>query len=707
VEGQTGPLASTAPVALRARGRFVACVAIAPTVLLVSHLLPETGFGLAIRLASAATCVLLVPGALLLRAIGWPSSPGIALAGSLALSLGVVAFGLALVFAVGGSILLAAIVLGAVSVVVAVPAALRNGVKPVEAAERRALWGVFGSGILFGAVAWYAAGPINGDGFFHLARARKLAELDTLNGLSSVGEFKDGGLHPGYAFPLWHAVDALVARLAGVDVTQVLLYLPAVLLSLALLLAYAAGVAVFRSPYGGVALAAVQLANFGLVRQEENLAGLGFFETISQPQAASYLLLTPATIALGFAFVVDGGGPTLLCLGAASLGLTVVHPSYTPFVALLFVGFLLARLVLVRAWEPLLVRTAIALGAIVAPLVLFLVLFYPWIRSSSGVTPPTSLRDHELAAYGNLVTRLGPWFGMSPEAIARAGPVVVAGLLAIPLAALAAKRLWGALVLGGGLVLLVLVLVPPFFTILADVFSLSQARRVPEFLPVSFAVVGACIALSRLRWRGLAIAGAVSVGLVVLYPGESTWVYGHGGPSWAVWLASVGGVAGLLYGVWRPRSGPDPGRWALLAALVFVLPVAVSGLSRVQKAQADTYLSPGIVAAVNADVSTGDVVFSDRITAYRIAADAPVYINASSPGHVAEVHANHVSARARDARRFFWGDGLTNAQREEILRRWDADWVLVNKERSHPEAFLRTLPVVYEDARFALYDATP
>ena len=200
--------------------------------------------------------------------------------------------------------------------------------------------------------------------------------------------------------------------------------------------------------------------------------------------------------------------------------------------------------------------------AVTAPLVLFLVLFYPVIRSSSSVTPSTSLRDHELANYGSLVTKLGPWFGMSPEAIARAGPVVVAGLIAIPLAAFAARRLWAALVLGGSVAVLVAVLVPPFFTILADVFSLSQARRLPEFLPVSFAVVGACIALSRFRAWGIVIAGVVSAGLVLLYPGEFTWVYADGGPSWAVWLAIVGGLAALLLGAWRPLWGPVPGRWA-------------------------------------------------------------------------------------------------------------------------------------------------
>jgi hypothetical protein len=686
------------------RGRFVGVVALAPALLLFAHLLPASGPGLALRLAGAAGCVLLVPGALLLRAIGWPASPGIALAGSFVLSLAVDAFGLALVFAAGGSILLMAIVIASVSVVVAVPAALRNGVQPLQRTDRRALTAVFASGVLYAAVVWWAAGPVNADGFFHLGRARKLADLDVLNGLSSVDEFKDGGLHPGYAFPLWHAVDALVARLAGVDVAAVLVYLPAILVPLALVLAYAAGNAVFRSPYGGLALAAVQVANLGLVRHADTVGGTGFFETTTQPQAASQLLLVPALVALVFAFLRDGGGVVLLCVGAAGGALTLVHPSYTPFLAMVLLGFMLARLVLVRTWEPLLMRTTIALGAITAPLVLFLVLFYPVIRNSSSVTPSVALRDHELAGYGSLVTKLGPWFGMSPDAVARAGPVVVAGLLAVPLAAFAARRLWAALVLGGVLAVLVAVLVPPFFTILADVFSLSQARRLPEFLPVAVAVVGGCVVLSRFQLWGIAAAAAAGIALVALYPGEFSWVYSDGGPRWVVWLGLAGGLAALCYGAWRPLRGPDPGRFALLAALAFVLPVAVTGLAHVEKAKADTFFTPGVVDAVRADVSAGEVVFSDQMTDYRIVAYAPVYVNASAPGHVAEVHANHVFARARDARRFFAAAGTTDDERAAILERWAADWVLVNRERSHPQPFLDRFPLVYEDDRFALYD---
>ena len=129
------------------RGRFVGVVTLAPALLLFAHLLPASGFGLALRLASAAACVLLVPGALLLRTIGWPASPGFALAGSFALSLAVDAVGLALVFAAGGSILLMAIVIASVSIVgpvisvpgatMAVPTASPSGISPVGLRRNR------------------------------------------------------------------------------------------------------------------------------------------------------------------------------------------------------------------------------------------------------------------------------------------------------------------------------------------------------------------------------------------------------------------------------------------------------------------------------------------------------------------------------------------------------------------------------------------
>src|SRR5439155_6432794 len=75
--------------------------------------------------------------------------------------------------------------------------------------------GIVATGIAFGIALWHVA-VLDGDAFFHLARVRKLEVFGSLS-LQDVGEFKDGSLHPGYAFPLWHGFLALVARLADVD----------------------------------------------------------------------------------------------------------------------------------------------------------------------------------------------------------------------------------------------------------------------------------------------------------------------------------------------------------------------------------------------------------------------------------------------------------------------------------------------------------
>jgi hypothetical protein len=115
-------------------------------------------------------------------------------------------------------------------------------------------------------------------------------------------------------------------------------------------------------------------------------------------------------------------------------------------------------------------------------------------------------------------------------------------------------------------------------------------------------------------------------------------------------------------------------------------------------------LPPGIVAAVRDDVSPGDVVFSDPETAYALAAYAPVYINDSETGHVAGTVENRLWARKRDTRRFLRSRDLSASARRAILARWQADWLLIDKDRPAPEDFLAGLSPVYEDQRFALYD---
>ena len=71
--------------------------------------------------------------------------------------------------------------------------------------------GVFAAGVALGLALWHVEGAVVGDALFHEARVRKLVELSHLH-LRSVDELAHGGLHPGYAFPLWHGFLALVVE---------------------------------------------------------------------------------------------------------------------------------------------------------------------------------------------------------------------------------------------------------------------------------------------------------------------------------------------------------------------------------------------------------------------------------------------------------------------------------------------------------------
>nr|MDQ4030049.1 hypothetical protein [Actinomycetota bacterium] len=294
--------------------------------LAVARLLPESGVGLYLRLA-AATAVVLAPGVLIARALRLPGA-------SAALVWGLAALAAALVatFLVHASMSLALLLLGVVALAV-LPFAWR-----APAFRRPEGWALVALlGILYGLALWQVAGTTDGDALFHLGRVRKLAELDDL-GLAAVGEFADGGLHPGYAFPLWHGLLAAVAAVAGVDPSLVVLHESSVLVPLALLVAYEAGVALFRSAWLGGAVVAAQLAMISFASS----AG-GAYRVLELPATASRQLLVPAALALIFRALDEPGRAAFASVGAAALALAIVHPSYAAFLLIPLGGFLVVR----------------------------------------------------------------------------------------------------------------------------------------------------------------------------------------------------------------------------------------------------------------------------------------------------------------------------------------------------------------------------
>jgi len=668
---------------------FLAILAAAPAALGLARLLPPDAAGLALRLSAASCCVLLVPGAIVVRAFGRPAALGVAVAASLAWSLALLAGALALTFAFNGSIETTLWLVAAAAVAALVPALARAPVAS-ERSERLALLGVLAAGVAFAGAVWWAADTIQGDGLFHLGRVRKLETLH-LSSVNVVDEFRDGGLHPGYAFPLWHAALALVARLAGVDPAVAVQHAPAVLTPLALVLAYAAGAAVFRSYGGGIAVAGAQAGLLGFSR-----AGTGSFDFLALPPAVARALLAPALLALVFSLAAGGHRRHLLSIAAASLGLAIVHPTYAFFVALPLAGFLLARLALApHRWREAL-RIAATLPAVLLPAGLYALWLRPIVDKTVSHDPNAAERARGVIHYAGQIDVVGGSFRLSPDLISRGGAVTVAGLLAIPLAGLAGGRRWAAYVLGASLAILPVVLLPFAFTELSDAVSLSQSRRLIAFLPIPFAVAGVASLLGRLRLAGCLAAFAAGGALQLLYPGEFTYRLILGGPAWTVWVAIAGAAAALVASAVVRKtlvhSGPA---WTAAVALAFVVPIAGAGFINLRRDEpAPIQLTPGLVHALRTDVGKRDVVFSDLATSYRIAAYAPVYVAAAPPAHVADTEDNRPYERRMDVIEFFRTGDLA------IPRRYRAGWIVVARRRFKLELPMRP---VYEDERFALF----
>ena len=136
---------------------------------------------------------------------------------------------------------------------------------------------------------------------------------------------------------------------------------------------------------------------------------------------------------------------------------------------------------------------------------------------------------------------------------------------------LAGRRRWAAYVLGGSLAVLAVLLVPPFFTAVAELTSPAQAGLLVLFLPLAFALAGAATVAARLRLVGCGGAAALGLGTALAFSSGTT------GQAWATWIAVAGAVAGLVAARFVGREAPDPGRFAVAVMVAFAIPIAVMG----------------------------------------------------------------------------------------------------------------------------------
>lgn len=593
-----------------------------------------------LRLAFGTVCVLL-PGVLVARALGQRSFSAI-----LAWSLACLFVAWAVVFTVHSNIRVVAIVLALIAA-----GALVAGrrVQPARDQVRARPWVVL-AGVVLGWFLWRTADVVVGDGLFHEARVRKLLDFGDLH-LRTVDEFKDGGLHPGYAFPLWHGALALISWFSGLDPDTVIKHSPSLLAPIACAVVWESGVAVFGSQRAGFSFLVVTLALFCF-----GPGNGGSFDVLALPATTARQIMVPAAIALFFTARTRVGYAGLAAIfGAIALS----HPTYAIF--------LLIPLLALLRWDW---RRWLA-GAV--PTGLVALWLKPIVDETISHNPkPGELLRGIIQYKGQLVIHGVRDFRVAPEVFGRSGALAVAALVLLPLVGFALPRRWAVFALGGTLVILVLGTVPWLFVHFSDAVGLSQSRRAMGFAPLPFALVGATALLARRAWVP-PLALVAGIVLQRLWPGDFDYGLRHGGPALATWIALAGGFAALvLWAVLRPR--PVTERWSLGAAAVVCLslPVFVHGVWHWTPGQRSDpqALSPRLVHNLRTKVPKGSIVIAPLETSYRVAAVAPLYIVGAPVTHVAATTANKPYVRAKDIQHWV----LTNDP--AIARKYHATWAI-------------------------------
>ena len=325
-------------------------------------------------------------------------------------------------------------------------------------------------------------------------RVQKLLALHDLS-LRSVDEFRDGGLHPGYAFPLWHVAVAVIAKLAGVGAPAVFLH-AADGAAAALVRARLRGrddalrLALGRCRDGaGAVRAARARARHGRRVHLAGAAGDGLADAAAAGAARARLRLRPRAVwrrrspSVAAASTRDDARPPEL-LGArrgrarrlpascarCSTGGTTSGTSAPRW----------PRSSSRPAWSSL--------------------WLLPIVRETASHNPsrrraePRLRRTTATSSTSSAGTATG---SRRSSSAARARSRSPRSLL-LPLAVFAHRRLWAAFVLGAMLATFAVTLLPFVFPHFADAVSISQARRIIGFSPRPFVLVGGALVLARL-----------------------------------------------------------------------------------------------------------------------------------------------------------------------------------------------------------------
>jgi hypothetical protein len=654
---------------------------------LAAGLLGARGLGLAaVAVWLAFVLVLLLPGWLALRALELEPELGRAGSAPVAAALGLVAWGppLALAYLIG--LPLGFVIGGLACEIAALAAFVRRPSQLPRAPARELVAGAAGVAA-FAYLGWRLSLSVVGDGLFHVGLVRKLEHVSSIS-FGSVSPFLHGPANAGYAFPIMHAALAGVARLSGTDPVTTFRDVQPLCAGLAIVSAYALAKAL--TGHRGVGILAAVLVGWDLCSLLN-----GLVIQINQPAPFSVWVLTPAVLIL-FLLEIGRVRRAAPATAAAFVSIALVHPTYAVPALVLAVG-LLAGAWLAGGRH---VRTA-ALTLAGATVLIGAISLWIWaIAIHGGHRHPVLSHPDEFVLHGRRALFMYPWAPVFGRGYVLAAIVLLPVLLRyrrlLPLAA-------------SSVALLLLLLVPGVNTAVIGAVGMGQFHRFWQPLTwPAVAAAGACIAAAALgRWTW-PLAIALALGLHEVRGLDSVW-------QTPTSLLVGAALVAVPLALWRPsRRAPvlavSPAAVALIVAVLgpwvwhwgpVVRDSAEAGPYRPEPAFETVRITPGVAREFRRLPGPAPVVLGDPQRLFELFAFADIRAAVLPEARTRAVSKLDEASRNHLGQAFFSLE-TTDRRRNQILRRLDVDYVLLDLRDQPPDVLRRimadpALAFVYRD----------
>ena len=580
-----------------------------------------------------------------------------------------------------------------------------------------------------------------------MARIRRILAVPALSP-HAIEPFKNGGIHPAYAYPYWHMLQALVSKLSGIDPILIWYYINALLAFVSVLAIYM----FVRLLFDNRLLAAFTCL---LIFLPQIFAGGNFYgmsnnlisrRLIAHPNEFSLYLMAPLLLGLFIAFIKAEKFNTalLILLGFLGLDQAFIHLPNIFYIFIYLSGFLIIMAVLKRYER----RYLIKIGAVLFVFAVVGVIFYLGVASEAGKLTSSSGADATYYLNKGKLYIVGKGLLLpSPKNLIS---LLIPFLLAVFLIPLAKKSLGFLFIIANIITILFILTIPWVFMLMAKFITYTMANRFLGsglqwiLLPLLlFLLITYLSKRAEEFWEhGKQIQAAV-IAVVPLFFYFILWPYitkimssFNNSITLVFAIVILLSVLGLMLLISFNKISFNTnlledlltGKPRLILFIIFFImyaafSISTSGFNNLSTAIAETKSLPtdpiiiqgnnfevswSLIGAIKNNVGKDQVILSDPGTSEVITAFVPRFVVTYPSGHQAPTEVGGDSAERMRAAIDLFVPNKSIAQRRAIISRFDINYIVVNrntlyKYKMQSENLLPGLKVLSDDGNFVLY----